>query len=131
MDDAHDAVTNAITNRRILVMRLLYLKRSKTVKRAYLLAISLVLLVGAGLALGMLAQEGEAPAAAARAATAPPPLSDVQRLTLQVKVKDLQLAQLRFEMLKADLTAYAKSLERDGYELDVDTGTYKAKAKAR
>lgn len=100
-------------------------------KRAYLLAISLVLLVGAGLALGMLAQEGEAPAAAARAATAPPPLSDVQRLTLQVKVKDLQLAQLRFEMLKADLTAYAKSLERDGYELDVDTGTYKAKAKAR
>lgn len=60
-----------------------------------------------------------------------PVLSELQRLQIQVLVKDLELAQLRAQMAQRDfeatrtkLTALAARLQVEGYTLDLQAGTY-------
>lgn len=68
----------------------------------------------------------------------PPALSDVARLELALPLKDMQIAQLQaqaaqrdFEAAKAKLLELVKALDRPGYELDIQTMTYKHKPPER
>jgi len=63
-----------------------------------------------------------------------PSLTEVQRLQIQNLTQRLELAQLRaqaaqhdFDEARAALTTLLKSLEVDGYDLDVGTLTYRKK----
>lgn len=60
------------------------------------------------------------------AASVVPQLTDTQRLQILVKLQILENMQLRMEAAKNDLLLFAKPFERDGYELDLRSGTYHA-----
>lgn len=67
-----------------------------------------------------------------------PTLTELQRAQIAALTARLENAQIRmelarrdFESVKTDLLVLARSLEREGYELDLSTGQYRqAKAKA-
>jgi hypothetical protein len=65
--------------------------------------------------------------AQAAPAAKPPPgptLSDVQRLTILTTMQRAEIAQLRAQAAQRDLEALLKSLELQGYTLDLQTLTY-------
>ena len=53
-----------------------------------------------------------------------PTLTMEQKLTLQVKYLSYENARLKLEAVQGDLLTYVKSLERDGYTLDIGSATY-------
>jgi hypothetical protein len=105
-------------------------------RRASRVALLLVALAGV-----VAAVSAQAPTAtvvaddAGRLSVAPPTLTDVQRLQVQVLVQRLEIAQLKaraieqeFETVKARLLEVSKALEVPGYELNLNTLTYAPKA---
>jgi hypothetical protein len=65
-----------------------------------------------------------------------PTLTEVERLRIQVALQRLQIAQLRLEGVQREweearqaLLARLKEVEREGYELDLETLTYRSKPK--
>jgi hypothetical protein len=66
----------------------------------------------------------------------PPQLGELERLRIQVALQRLQIAQLRLEAAQREweearqaLLARLKEVERDGYELDLETLAYRPKPK--
>lgn len=53
-----------------------------------------------------------------------PTLSDIQKLTLQLKYTQYENARLKLDAAQSDLLAYIKSLEKEGFTLDINTGTF-------
>lgn len=53
-----------------------------------------------------------------------PTLTDVQKLTLQNKYLAFDNAKLRLEAAQLDLVSYLKSLDKDGYTLDIGSASY-------
>jgi hypothetical protein len=65
-----------------------------------------------------------------------PTLTEVERLRIQVALQRFQIAQLRLEGVQREweearqaLLARLKEVEREGYELDLETLTYRPKPK--
>jgi hypothetical protein len=79
---------------------------------------------------------GLTPVIASAVGTVPPPppelthsqvVNDLQRL--QLLQAQMQILTYQFDQTKAALAAKLKALERDGYDLNVDSWTYVPKAK--
>jgi multidrug efflux pump subunit AcrA (membrane-fusion protein) len=82
------------------------------------------------------AQDAQAPKELPKEATAAaksPELTDVQKLQITNLIKDMQLAQLQIELAQRNYQASSEaakslvqSLQKECYELDIQTMTYKA-----
>jgi|SRR5215471_5855411 len=95
----------------------------------YLLALAVAVSLGLGVAALAARPAPRLPHALTPAAPAPP--SELQRLQVENDMKQLQLYQAQvqiltaqFEQTKAALQVKLKALERDGYDLDLQTWRY-------
>ncbi len=101
-----------------------------------------LIIIVAALSTGyVIAQEKprEAPAfaptrASVTADTAPPTLSEIEKLKIDNLAKRLEIAQLKaqnaqadFDKARTEITALVQSLQKDGYDLDLQTFTYTPK----
>ncbi len=55
------------------------------------------------------------------------PLTVEQRQAIQIKAQEMTIAQLQYEKARAELTALMQSLQKDGFDLNLQTGEYTKK----
>jgi curli biogenesis system outer membrane secretion channel CsgG len=53
-----------------------------------------------------------------------PTLTVEQKQSIQIKAQEMTIAQLQFDKAKAELTALLASLQKDGYDLDLQSMSY-------
>jgi hypothetical protein len=58
-----------------------------------------------------------------------PTLTTEQQKDIKIKVQEMTIAQLQFDKARGELTSLLQSLQKDGYDLDLQTMTYVAKKK--
>jgi hypothetical protein len=57
-----------------------------------------------------------------------PTLTTEQKQAIQIKAQEMTIAQLQFDKARGELAALVQSLQKDGYDLDLQTMTYVKKA---
>jgi hypothetical protein len=57
-----------------------------------------------------------------------PALTTEQKQAIQIKAQEMTIAQLQFDKARGELAALVQSLQKDGYDLDLQTMTYVKKA---
>ncbi len=62
---------------------------------------------------------------------APSPLTVEQRQAIQIKAQEMTIAQLQYEKSRAELTALMQSLQKDGFDLNLQTGEYTKKPETK
>ncbi len=60
-----------------------------------------------------------------------PTLTTEQKQAIQIKAQEMTIAQLQFDKARGELAALVQSLQKDGYDLDLQTMTYVKKAPAK
>jgi hypothetical protein len=60
-----------------------------------------------------------------------PALTTEQKQAIQIKAQEMTIAQLQFDKARGELAALVQSLQKDGYDLDLQTMTYVKKAPAK
>lgn len=58
----------------------------------------------------------------------PPALAELSKAQLQLLLKDIEIAQLKFDSAKSQFLQLVQSLQRQGYELDLQSFRYVKKA---
>lgn len=61
---------------------------------------------------------------AAQEKTAEPTLTDEQKLQLENRVQKMQIAELKLDAARNELITYLKTLDKPGYDLNLQTMTY-------